>query len=96
MRNVRIIVGILLLISVFVSIDLGLNYLYNLVPENHDGYSVNSILHSIFNIFGDSNWTLDGFFNAFKTSVWVSFGLLTFNIILSIKTTSKKRSIFML
>ena len=84
MKKLRIVSLIGLVIAVFVSIDLGLNLLYNLIPEFLDGHTSHSILQGIFGIFGDSNWTLGRFYNAFETSLWISFVLFLENVVLAI------------
>lgn len=82
MRKVRIAACILFLKSLFVSIDLGMNFLYNLVPEFLDGYTSHSILQGLFGIFGDRNWTLARFYEMFERSLWVSYILLAINVLL--------------
>lgn len=91
MKKIRIISLVLLLISVFVSVDLGLNFSYNLLHEYHDGLQVNSLLQFFFGIFGDSLWTMERFFDAFQTSLWISFVVFVENIILAIVDCSKKK-----
>ncbi len=90
MKKFRIISLIALIIAIFVSIDLGLNLLYNFIPEYLDGYTSHSILQGMFGIFGDKNWTLGRFYNNFETSVWVSFALFVENTILTILEIKKK------
>lgn len=82
---------IALIITVFVSLDLGFNLAYNLFWEHHDGLTVNSILHGLFGIFGDSIWSVERFFNAFKISAWITFAVFTENIILIIMDFTKKK-----
>ncbi len=82
MRTIKIIAVVLFLISLFCTVDLGLNFLYNTEPLQHDGITTNSVLQSIFGIFGDSLWAFDRFFNAFKNSAWISFALLAVNAVL--------------
>lgn len=91
MKKLRIISLIALVITVFVSLDLGLNLVYNLFWEHHDGLAVNSILHGLFGIFGDSVWSVERFFDAFKSSAWVTFAVFAENIILVIMNLSKKK-----
>ena len=91
MKKIRIISLIALVVSVFVSIDLGLNLLYNLVPEYLDGYTSHSILQGTFGIFGDRNWTLGRFYNNFETAVWVSFAIFVENVVLAIIESKKKQ-----
>ena len=83
MRAIKITAGVLLLISLFCTVDLGLNVLYNAMPGIHDGsYAVHSVLHTLFRIFGDSLWSFDRFFAAFERSAWISYGLFVVNAVL--------------
>lgn len=84
MKKIRVVVLVLFLISLFVSIDLGLNFLYNLVTEHLDGFTSHSILQGLFGILGDRDWTLPRFFDMFETSLWISFGLLVLNTMLTV------------
>ncbi len=87
LNTIKISAAVLFLISLFCTVDLGFNFLYNLVPEFLDGYTTNSILHGIFQIFGDHSWSLGMFFNAFETSAWISFALLVLNVVLHFYNT---------
>lgn len=91
MKKIRIISLVLLLISVFASVDLGLNFFYNLLSEFHDGLQVNSLLHFFFGVFGDSLWSKERFFDAFEISLWISFVVFAENIVLAIVDYSKKK-----
>ncbi len=82
LKTVRAIALILFLAALFCAIDLGLNVLYNVTPQLHDGFSAHSTLHGLFGIFGDSCWSFDLFFAAFEKAAWVAFILLTANIVL--------------
>ena len=83
LRTIQIIAAILFLISLFCTVDLGLNVLFNAEPFIHDGsLSAHSILHAVFGIFGDSLWSFDRFFSAFSTSVWITYALLAANVVL--------------
>lgn len=84
MKKVRIAAVVLLQVSLFVTIDLGLNLLFNLVPELPDGLGSHSILQGLFGIFGDNGWTLARFFFAFEKAAWASFGLLIVNAVLAL------------
>ena len=54
-KTLKIIAAAVFLISLFCTVDLGLNLLYNAESGIHDGsYAVHSILHAVFRIFGDS------------------------------------------
>ncbi len=82
--TIKLISIIPFLISLFCSIDLGLNLLYSTQTQLHDGLVPCSVLHTLFNIFGDSVWTFENFFNAFEISIWTTFMLLLLNVILSL------------
>ena len=86
MKRIKTIALILLLISLFSSIDLGLNFLYNLVPEHLDGYTSHSILQGLFGILGDHGWSLSKFYSMFETSIWFTYLMVVVNIILNTKT----------
>lgn len=81
LRTIRILAMLLFLFSLFCTIDLGLNFLFNTAPLIHDGsYGVHSLLHTLFGIFGDSGWSFDLFFSAFRNSVWITYALLVVNV----------------
>ena len=83
LRTIRIIAVILFLISLFCTVDLGLNFLFNTESSIHDGsYGTHSILHAMFGIFGASRWSFDMFFAAFKNSAWITYALLAINVVL--------------
>ena len=83
LRTIRIIAVILFLISLFCTVDLGLNFLFNTESSIHDGsYGTHSILHAMFGIFGDGVWTFDMFFGKFETSAWITYALLVVNVVL--------------
>ena len=78
MRKTQIVSLIVLVLAIFVSIDLGLNFAYCLIPELQDG------------IFGNSGWTKVDFFYAFEKSIWFSFFMIIENIIVWILKEIKK------
>ncbi len=83
LKVIKIIAVVLFFISLFCTIDLGLNLLYNTEPSIHDGsYGTYSILHAVFGIFGDSLWSFDIFFLALKNSAWITYALLLVNVVL--------------
>lgn len=82
MKKLKIISLLCLLGSLFVSIDLGLNFLFTLIPELQDGIGSHSILQGLFGILGDSGWSKAKFYFMFEKSVWLTFMLLIENIIL--------------
>ena len=69
----------LFIISLFVSIDLGFNFLWALIPDTNDGITVRTFI----NFFGDSLWSYEQFLKAFEISAWITFGLLIVNVVLS-------------
>ncbi len=83
-KPIKLIIIVPFLISLFCTIDLGLNLLYNTQAHLHDGLVPLSILHTLFNIFGDSVWTFERFFCAFEAAVWITFMLFLLNVILSL------------
>jgi len=80
-KKLQIISAAILVLSVFVTIDLGVNFAYSLVPELNDGIGSHSILQGWFGIFGGSGWTKRTFLSAFETSLWISFLLFAENIV---------------
>lgn len=83
LKALKILAAILFLISLFCTVDLGLNLLFNAEPSIHDGsYGVHSLLHAVFGIFGDSMWSFDMFFAAFKNAAWITYALLVVNVVL--------------
>ena len=73
---------IIFIIALSVSLDLGFNFLYNLVP-GRDGIAAHSFVHAAFGIFGDRGWTLERFYGAFEKSVWVTFLIMLVSIALN-------------
>ena len=90
MRKTQIVSLIVLVLAIFVSIDLGLNFAYCLIPELQDGISSHSFLQETFGIFGNSGWTKVDFFYAFEKSIWFSFFMIIENIIVWILKEIKK------
>ncbi|WP_071432972.1 hypothetical protein [Angelakisella massiliensis] len=82
LKAIRIFFLAALALSLFVSIDLGLNVLYTLIPEFQDGIPSYSILQSTFGVFG-SSWTRGTFFFAFAKAIWITFALGIVNLLLS-------------
>ena len=79
MKIIKIVFMVLFIISLFVSIDLGFNFLWALIPDINDGITV----HTFINFFGDSLWSYERFLKAFEISAWITFGLLIVNVVLS-------------
>lgn len=90
MKVVRLISAIALLLSVFVSLDLGLNALASVIPSMNDGIGNFSVLHGLFGIFGDNSWSHELYYNAFKISAWITYALFTENIILGVVNYLRK------
>ncbi|TLS54140.1 hypothetical protein FE782_01995 [Paenibacillus antri] len=61
------------LLSLFVTLHLGLNYVGSMA-DNPEGIGLTSSY--LLWIFGDSNWSTYRFGNAFRISSWISFVLL--------------------
>lgn len=91
MKLLKIISLLALLISMFVTIDLGINCIGSLVPELQDGIPYNSVLQSTFGLLENSLTTRADFFNIFKTSVWISFAIFVENILLYIFSIINKK-----
>lgn len=89
MKKIKIISILLLILSLFCTLDLGFNLLYNLIPEHLDGYTTHSTLQGLFGIFGDHSWSLSRFYKAFETSTWITFWLFVANVVLSFKSKNK-------
>lgn len=86
MKKLKLILLILFILSLFCTLDLGFNLLYNLIPEHLDGYTTHSALQGLLGVFGDHSWSLSRFYNAFETSTWITFWLFVLNSILFFKT----------
>jgi len=82
MTSLRRIAVVLLWISIFCNVDLGLNLLASLIPGMYDGIGYYSILQPIFGIFGDVGWSSKVYFYAFARSVWATFALSLVNYLL--------------
>ena len=86
MKKLKLILLILFILSLFCTLDLGFNLLYNLIPEHLDGYTIHSTLQGLFGVFGDNSWSLSRFYKAFETSAWITFWLFVLSSILFFKT----------
>ena len=93
MKRVRIISLIILIIMVFVSIDLGFNFLKSIVPSLNDGIGNFSFFQitRLFEPFGDTGWSQEGYLKVFEKSVWITFAILIENIILTMINISKNK-----
>ena len=79
MKKIKIVFMVLFMISLFVSIDLGFNFLWALIPDINDGITVRTFI----NFFGDRLWSYERFLKAFEISTWITSGLLIVNVVLS-------------
>lgn len=79
MKKIKIVFMVLFIISLFMSIDLGFNFLWALIPDINDGITVRTFI----NFFGDRLWSYERFLKAFEISTWITFGLLMVNVVLS-------------
>lgn len=93
MKKVKIVSLIALIIAVFVSADLGFNFLKSMVPSLNDGIGCFSFFQmtGIFESFGDGGWSQEGYLTAFEVSAWITFAVFAENIILTIIETVKKK-----
>ncbi|MBO5859546.1 MAG: hypothetical protein J6R20_07195 [Clostridia bacterium] len=82
MKKFRIASMILLIISSFFTLDLLINVLGNVMPEMNDGLGLFGLTGRM--IFGDSLWSYERFFEAFRISTGITFVLFAENIILAI------------
>ena len=89
MKKLKLILLILFILSLFFTLDLGFNLLYNLIPEHLDGYTTHSTLQGLFGVFGDNSWSLSRFYKAFETSTWITCWLFVANVVLSFKSKNK-------
>lgn len=91
MSRFRIFSLIILLIAVFISIDLGCNYLQAVTSEISgigDGIAIHGITAPI--ILGDRGWSYQKYLSVFETSVWIAFIILVENAVLSIFSQKRK------
>lgn len=80
MKTLRITSLGVLAITLFVSVDLGLNYLNSTFTEINDGIVCISFFKSF---FGDNSWSIYKFFNAFSYSLWITLAVFIENIVLT-------------
>lgn len=86
LKIARMIALIALVISLFVTVDYGINLVNSLVPElQTDGIGYRSVLQSWFGTLdGPFDGTRAGFLDAFATAAWVSFGIFAVNAVLAV------------
>ena len=85
MSKLRIISLIVLIIAVFVTIDLGFNYLQAVtsgISGTSDGIAIYSAIARI--VLGDRLWSYQKYFNIFQTSAWITFAVMLENAALAI------------
>ena len=90
MKKLRIVSLIVLVITAIISVDLLINFLGNLVPEINDGLGIYSVLLPVKVFFGDSLWSLEGFYTAFVTSSLITLAVFVENVVLAIIGITKK------
>lgn len=88
MKRVRILFLILLGISIFVTTEFALNFFANYNPVTNDGIVLKGILPRV--VFGDSGWTMSGFFSAFSITMWIMVIVAISNIVIHIVETSNR------
>ena len=92
MKTAKRIAIIALLIMIFISIDLGFNFLKYMVPALNEGIGCFSIFQitGIFEPFGDSGWSQVRYLAAFEKSVWITFVVFVASVVLKIVDEWKK------
>lgn len=89
MKRIRIISLIVLVITIFVSMDLLINLVGSMIPSMNDGIGVHSIIWGNL-YFGDNSWTHERFFDAFVISSLISFVVFVENVALAVIDILKK------
>jgi len=90
MKKLRIISLVVLAITTFVSVDLLINLLGSLIPTMNDGIGVHSVIVWGNLYFGDNNWSLERFYDAFVISALIWLAILVENVVLTILDILKK------
>ncbi len=90
MKMLRIVSLAFLAVTLFVSVDLGLNYLNSTFIDINDGIACISFFKPF---FGDDNWSVYRFYNTFAFSLWITFIVALENIILACIYICKKRNL---
>lgn len=88
-KIVRIASLIILLISVFVTVDFGLTFLYSLIPEVNDGIVGASSLMCL--LGGEDGWSRAAYFEWFRNSLLITLAIAAENAVLSIINMIKNR-----
>ena len=92
MKKLRIVSLIVLVIATVISVDLLINFLGNLVPEMNDGLGIYNVFFPAKLFFGDSLWSLEGFYHAFVASSLVTLAVFVENVALTIIAITKKKT----
>ena len=91
LKIIRAAALIALVISLFFTVDYGINLLGVLVPElNTDGFPYYSVLQRWFGMLEGSMYTRVDCFTAFGKSAWISFGIFAVNAVLAIAAWFRK------
>ncbi|MBQ4051042.1 MAG: hypothetical protein IJD13_05380, partial [Oscillospiraceae bacterium] len=80
LKKVRIISLVLLAVSGLATADLGINYLYNLMYEQHDGITAYGFMPLF--LYGDNLWSLKDFFEQFRRAAELTILLAVENTVL--------------
>lgn len=88
LKTWRIFSLLVLILALMTSIDLGLNLLAALIPSMNDGIGCWSALYIL--LHGDSNWSLEAYWQSFHDSCWLTFLIFAENIVLYLVEYSQK------
>ena len=91
MKKLRIVSLTVLMVTSVVSVDLLINFLGNLIPEINDGLGIHSVIFPIQLFWGDGQWSLKGFYDAFAISSLITLIVFTENIALAIIDLARLR-----
>ena len=78
------------LLAIWTSIDLYVNYQYNLTPQLHDGFCCITPLARL--IYRDERWSVELFKNGFIAALVMTAVLLIATVAIIIITTRKKKA----
>lgn len=81
LSRLRIAAMLILALMIWITADLGFNYLYSQVPELNDGLTIHGMFARI--VFGDDHWTREAFFGAFEVSTKILAFIASANLILA-------------
>ena len=76
----RIVSLLILVLAVCACIDLGLNLLAAMIPSMNDGIGCWSAVYLL--LHGDSSWSLETYWQSFRSSCWLTFLVFVENIAL--------------